>query len=438
MGNDKTVFISYRRSASKHLARAIFTELRHHGYDVFLDVNTIDSGEFDKIILRQIAARTHFILVLSPGALDRCVNENDWLRREIEEALRLKRNIVPILEEGFERSREYQFLPDEWRDKFSRLNTLPLVHFYFDEGMNKLRNRYLKLPEYHIPLEPTPKTDEANIQRMIQNAVDDTDTDDSVLLPDVSRILPPPFEWVTIPTGYVTLEPGGYLNKPYTYLIESFSIAKYPITYGQYAVFIDSGGYDNPEWWTEVGWLYRQENNWKKPRYWADKNAKGRGADFPVSRLSWYEVIAFCNWLNNEISSGEQRKTQLYAEIGPPTEQQWQRAAQGDDARIYPWGNKFDPARCNTFESLIGKTTRVTHYSDTGSSPFGVSDMSGNVWEWCLTAYDSGANSIQGDLRRVVRGGSLQYNADSAKCTARDFSYPVSRNKLQGFRICTV
>jgi hypothetical protein len=81
-----SIFISYRRSVSKHLARLIFQELRARGHDVFLDVSTIDSGAFDRIILNQIAARPHFLLILSPGALERCANEDDWLRREIEEA----------------------------------------------------------------------------------------------------------------------------------------------------------------------------------------------------------------------------------------------------------------------------------------------------------------------------------------------------------------
>src|SRR5450432_1182719 len=91
---EKTVFISYRRSVSRHLARSIALDLRAHDYDVFFDVDTVDNGEFDQIVLHQIALRTHFVLVLSRGALERCTNENDWLRREIEEALRLKRNIV--------------------------------------------------------------------------------------------------------------------------------------------------------------------------------------------------------------------------------------------------------------------------------------------------------------------------------------------------------
>src|SRR5262245_9363174 len=102
----RTVFICYRRDTSKYLARAIFQDLIANGYDTFLDVSTIDSGAFDSIILNQIGARMHFVVLLSPGALERCQQAGDWVRREVEEALRLKRNIVPITEEEFDYEKE--------------------------------------------------------------------------------------------------------------------------------------------------------------------------------------------------------------------------------------------------------------------------------------------------------------------------------------------
>ncbi len=140
---EKTVFISYRRSVSRHLARAIALDLRIHGYDVFLDVDTIDNGEFDQIVLRQIALRTHFVLVLSRGSLERCAAEGDWLRREIETALHQKRNIVPILDAGFSFHAEARHLPPSLRD-LPRFNGIPIYHFYFDAAMQTLRSRFLK------------------------------------------------------------------------------------------------------------------------------------------------------------------------------------------------------------------------------------------------------------------------------------------------------
>lgn len=90
--SDKTVFISYRRSVSAYIARAVFMDLRQNGYDAFMDVESIDSGEFDRIILGQIAARVHFVVILTPSAVERCAEPGDWLRREIEEAMGRLRN----------------------------------------------------------------------------------------------------------------------------------------------------------------------------------------------------------------------------------------------------------------------------------------------------------------------------------------------------------
>jgi len=165
---EKTVFISYRRSTSKHLARAIFMELREHGYDVFLDVNTIDSGAFDTIILNQIAARAHFVVLLSPGALERCANEGDWLRREIEEAIQLKRNIVPVIEEGFDFETEMGYLPEAWREEFKRFNGPRLFHDYFEAGMETLRTRFLKQPEYSVPVKSPPTPEQAEVRQRIE------------------------------------------------------------------------------------------------------------------------------------------------------------------------------------------------------------------------------------------------------------------------------
>ena len=96
----KTIFLSYRRATPYH-ARLIHTELKNRGYDVFMDVESMDSGAFARIILREIEARAHFLVILTPSALDRCTEPDDWLRTEIEHALDYKRNIVPLMFDGF-------------------------------------------------------------------------------------------------------------------------------------------------------------------------------------------------------------------------------------------------------------------------------------------------------------------------------------------------
>jgi len=98
---EKTVFLSYRRT-NFPWALAIFQDLTQHGYDVFFDFTTIASGDFESVILENIRARAHFLVLLTPSALERCGEPEDWLRREIETALSIQRNIVPLTLEGFD------------------------------------------------------------------------------------------------------------------------------------------------------------------------------------------------------------------------------------------------------------------------------------------------------------------------------------------------
>jgi hypothetical protein len=91
------VFISYRREGGAPEARLIKTELERRRLKVFLDVSDLQRGHFDEVLLQRIAYAPNFLLVLSPGALDRCDAEDDWMRQEIRQALGTKRNIIPIV-----------------------------------------------------------------------------------------------------------------------------------------------------------------------------------------------------------------------------------------------------------------------------------------------------------------------------------------------------
>ena len=95
-----TVFISYRRTNSA-LALAIYQDLQANGFNVFIDYEGINSGDFEQIIIENIKAHAHFIIILTPSALERCNEPGDWLRREIETAMEYRRNMVPIMMEGF-------------------------------------------------------------------------------------------------------------------------------------------------------------------------------------------------------------------------------------------------------------------------------------------------------------------------------------------------
>ena len=105
----KTVFISYRHEDG-WIAWAVYSWLVGHGYTVFMDHQGLNSGAFDANLLRQIAEHDHFVLLLTPDALKRCIEPGDWVRREIERALETKRNIVPLLFNDFEWSKAIPYL----------------------------------------------------------------------------------------------------------------------------------------------------------------------------------------------------------------------------------------------------------------------------------------------------------------------------------------
>lgn len=170
MHNQKpSVFISYRRHASSFIARAVFQDLHAHGFDVFMDVESIDSGTFDTILLGQIAARTHFLLILTPGTLDRCADPDDWLRREIEEALRLKRNVVPIFANDFDMNTASPFLTGKMAE-LARFNGVNITNEFFEATMERVRMRFLSGPA-DVELHPTPTGEVPIIKQRIKNAV---------------------------------------------------------------------------------------------------------------------------------------------------------------------------------------------------------------------------------------------------------------------------
>jgi formylglycine-generating enzyme required for sulfatase activity len=143
---EKTVFISYRRT-DVYTALAVYENLKNDGYDVFFDYRSIPSGDFEQIIISNIKARAHFILILTPTALDRCNEPGDWLRREIEIAMDEKRNIVPLFFKGF--GFGAPSVTDKLTGKLknlSRYNGLNVHEDYFDEAMDRLRKQYLNKP----------------------------------------------------------------------------------------------------------------------------------------------------------------------------------------------------------------------------------------------------------------------------------------------------
>jgi tetratricopeptide (TPR) repeat protein len=143
---EKTVFISYRRT-NLPWALNIYQYLTYHNYDAFFDYESIASGDFEQVIIGNIKARAHFLVLLTPSALERCVNPDDWLRREIETALDEKRNIVPLFLENFSfSSPSVSKILTGKLAKLKNYNGLNVHTDYFQEAMDRLCKRYLDVP----------------------------------------------------------------------------------------------------------------------------------------------------------------------------------------------------------------------------------------------------------------------------------------------------
>jgi formylglycine-generating enzyme required for sulfatase activity len=203
--------------------------------------------------------------------------------------------------------------------------------------------------------------------------------------------------------------------------LPEYRLAKYPVTVAQYRAFRQATDYPLEE-------------------------GEGMAApdDHPVTGVSWHDAVAFCEWAS--YVSGRT--------VSLPSEAEWEKAARGTDGRIYPWGNRWDPGRCNNDgqETGPGRTTPVGYYSPQGDSPYGCADMAGNVWEWTRSLWgkdvgepdfrypyrpdDGRENAHAGsDILRVVRGGAFYSGEAFVRCALRDCFGPADRDASNGFRV---
>ena len=235
----------------------------------------------------------------------------------------------------------------------------------------------------------------------------------------------PHLEWCEVPAGEVTIE---YKQKQVIFYVNAFRIAKYPITNAQFQTFVDApDGYRDSQWWSfsphAVKWHEENPEPAKPKFHWGDH---------PLARVSWYEATAFCQWFSAHVTG--------YS-VALPSEQQWQRAAQGDKGYAYPWGNRFAKSRCNSKSSNLRKTCAVTAYP-TGVGPYGTYDMAGNVWEWCESTDYQARNSSSkrstkkdSGMPRAVRGGAFISVPQRLKSTFHFFLAPHYRYPTLGFRV---
>ncbi len=207
--------------------------------------------------------------------------------------------------------------------------------------------------------------------------------------------------------------------------LPAYAIGRFPVTVGEFRAFVAAGGYHQRHYWTDAGWAHRQRAGWAGPQ----DDLAGNDDRLPVAGVSWYEAMAYCAWLADVTG----RPFRL------PGEAEWEKAARGPEARIYPWGDGWHTDRCNSREAGLGQRTPVGHFSPAGDSPYGVADMGGNVWEWCRSRFRSYPrpedNTPDGDGTRVVRGGAWNNYQDVTRAANRSGNDPHIRLDSQGFRV---
>jgi iron(II)-dependent oxidoreductase len=202
-------------------------------------------------------------------------------------------------------------------------------------------------------------------------------------------LLGSPFQWCHVIGGTVTIDnavPAGG-TKGGDYQIADFAIAKYLITNTQYRRFLDDpSGYSSPHWWAYSFAAAQWRHDHPKP-----KPSAFEGAALPRTRVSWFDSLAFCQWLSAALQTGGSIPQRIALDAGDlatwsvrlPMEQEWQRAALGDSGWLYPWGDHLDET-CGNYARRMAQPTPLGNYPN-GKSPYEVIDMVGNVWEWCLT-----------------------------------------------------
>ena len=135
------IFISYRRDGSFEMARLLYDHLRMRGLNVFFDLQELRSGKFNVKLYSAIDESSNFLLVLPQGGLDRCVNEDDWLRMEIEYAIEKNKNIVPLMMNGFDWPKD---LPDSLKN-LPLYNAVSMSREYLDASIERVLSMCVNL-----------------------------------------------------------------------------------------------------------------------------------------------------------------------------------------------------------------------------------------------------------------------------------------------------
>lgn len=201
--------------------------------------------------------------------------------------------------------------------------------------------------------------------------------------------------------------------------VNAFYINKFPVINSQYKKFIDEEGYSRREFWSEEGWKWKETNNIRYPFYWRD--SRYNAPNQPVVGVSWYEAVAYANWKGLRL----------------PTEIEWEAAARGPKGLLWPWGNTFAEDACNYNGTGISRCTPVGLFPK-NRSPFGVWDLSGNIWEWTMSTYMGAQQVVHSAAQhgpKILKGGSWFSNPERTRTISRRWLHPGARQFNFGFRL---
>jgi iron(II)-dependent oxidoreductase len=215
--------------------------------------------------------------------------------------------------------------------------------------------------------------------------------------------------------------------------VEPVYLDRFCVTNEEYQRFVDSGGYEQLEFWHEEALPalldFVDQTGSPGPRYWANGQYPNDDARLPVVGLSWFEASAYARWLGKRL----------------PTDAEWTKAgawpvesAPGRIAqRRYPWGESFDVRRAHLFGSGHNGPVPIDEYPG-GTSVGGIHQLIGNVWEWTATPLAEIADSTLHVSESVmsIRGGAFDtYFENQATCHFQSGENSLSRRRNIGFRL---